>query len=149
MARQNGNNKQAGKKRGRGGSGQNRSESERFFEKNRAKSGVVETDSGLQYIAEQEGTGISPDLNSTIVVNQRIMLVDGTVIKDTYHTGLRDEFTMKEAIDGLKEGLQLMSVGAKYKFFVPSELAWGKRGAGDKIGPNAALIFDIRLEDCW
>lgn len=149
MARQKGNNKQTGKKRGRGGSGQNRAESEKFFAKNRQKPGVIETASGLQYIAEQEGDGPKPGPNSTIVVNQRIMLVDGTVIKDTYHTGLKDEFSMTEAIEGLKEGIQLMSVGSKYKFFVPSDLAWGKRGAGAKIGPNAALIFDIRLEDCW
>lgn len=137
------------KKTGRGGAGQNRAKSERFFEKNRSKPGVIETDSGLQYLVVEERDGTKPDPKSTIIVNQRIMLVSGTVIKDTYQTGLKDEFTMAEAIDGLKEGLQLMSVGARYKFFVPSDLAWGKRGAGQKIGPNAALIFDIRLEDCW
>lgn len=142
-------NKFYNKKRGRGGAGQNRCESENFFAKNRQKPGVVETESGLQYLVAQEGEGAKPGPKSTIVVNQRIMLIDGTVIKDTYHTGLKDEFTLVEAIDGLAEGMQLMSIGAKYKFFVPAHLAWGKRGAGDKIGPNAALIFDIRLEDCW
>ncbi len=79
-------------------------------------------------------------------MNQRILLVDGTVIKDTYHGATTDTFSLEEAISGLKEGLQLMKEGGKTRFVVPPDLAWGNRGAGSKIGPNAALIFDIRLE---
>ncbi|MCF7847240.1 MAG: FKBP-type peptidyl-prolyl cis-trans isomerase [Kiritimatiellales bacterium] len=92
------------------------------------------------------GAGKSPDEWSTVEVNQRILLVDGTVIKDTHHGTETDTFTIKEAIDGLKEGLQLMKEGGKFRFVVPPNLAWGKRGAGEKIGPYVALIFDIRLE---
>ena len=79
-------------------------------------------------------------------MNQRILLVDGTVLKNTHHSIETDTFTMKEAIDGLKEGLALMKEGGKFLFVVPPDLAWGKRGSGRKIGPHAALIFDIRLE---
>ena len=141
-----GRQKKSGKKRGRGGAGQNRAESDAFLKKNRTKPDVVETPSGLQYSIKDPGTGKSPDEWSTVEVNQRILLVDGTVIKDTYHGTETDVFTMAEAIDGLKEGLALMKEGGKFRFVVPPELAWGKRGAGDRIGPCAALIFDIRLE---
>lgn len=134
------------KKRGRGGAGQNRAETEAFLAKNRSRPEVVETASGLQYSVREQGEGASPDEWSTVEVNQRILLVDGTVIKDTYHVTQTDSFTMEEAIEGLKEGLPLMKEGGKFRFVVPPDLAWGKRGAGDKIGPNAALIFDIRLE---
>jgi FKBP-type peptidyl-prolyl cis-trans isomerase len=132
--------------RGRGSAGQNRAESEAFLAKNRQKPDVIETSSGLQYTVRETGTGKRPDEWSTVVVNQRILLTDGTVLKDTYHGVETDRFSIEEAIDGLKEGLQLMTEGAKFRFVVPAELAWGKRGAGSKIGPHAALIFDIRLE---
>lgn len=146
MGRQKNNSGKSGKKSGRGGAGQNRAESESFLAKNRQKPDVIETSSGLQYTIREEGTGKQPDEWSTVEVNQRILLVDGTVIKDTYHSIETDTFTMEEAIDGLKEGLPLMKEGGKTRFVVPPDLAWGKRGAGNKIGPYAALIFDIRLE---
>ena len=146
MGRQKNNSKNAGKKRGRGGAGQNRAESEAFLKKNRSKADVVETPSGLQYAIKDPGTGRSPDEWSTVEINQRILLVDGTVIKDTYHRAETDTFSMEEAIAGLKEGLPLMKEGGKFRFVVPPDLAWGKRGAGDRIGPYATLIFDIRLE---
>jgi FKBP-type peptidyl-prolyl cis-trans isomerase FkpA len=130
----------------RGSAGQNRAESNAFLKKNGSKPDVIVTASGLQYTIREPGAGRSPDEWSTVEVNQRILLVDGTVIKDTYHGTETDIFTMAEAIDGLKEGLALMKEGGKFRFVVPPELAWGKRGAGDKIGPYAALIFDIRLE---
>jgi len=138
--------KRTDNKRGRGGAGQNRAESEAFLKNNGSKPDVIETPSGLQYTIKEPGTGKSPDEWSTVEVNQRILLVDGTVLKDTYHGTETDTFTMEEAIDGLKEGLPLMKEGGKFRFVVPPDLAWGKRGAGDKIGPYAALIFDIRLE---
>ena len=131
---------------GRGGAGQNRAESEAFLKKNRQRPDVLETPSGLQYTVREEGTGKSPDEWSTVEINQRILLVDGTIIKDTYHGVETDTFTIKEAIPGLQEGLPLMKEGGKTRFVVPSDLAWGKRGTGRKIGPFAALIFDIRLE---
>jgi len=138
--------KNKNKQRGRGGAGQNRAESEAFLKKHRQQPDVIETASGLQYTVREEGAGKSPDEWSTVEVNQRILLIDGTVIKDTYHSVETDTFTIEEAIPGLKEGLPLMKEGGKTRFVVPPDLAWGKRGAGSKIGPNAALIFDIRLE---
>jgi FKBP-type peptidyl-prolyl cis-trans isomerase FkpA len=141
-----GRRKNSGKKRGRGGAGQNRAETESFLKKNRSKPDVIETPSGLQYSIKEPGTGQRPDERSTVEINQRILLVDGTVIKDTYHGTETDTFTMEEAIPGLKEGLPLMKEGGKFRFVVPPDLAWGKRGAGDRIGPFATLIFDIRLE---
>jgi len=121
-------------------------ETESFLKKNRLKEDVTETESGLQYTVVNQGEGSSPTEWSTVEVNQRILLVDGTVIKDTFRTSDTDRFSMEEAIAGLKEGLPLMKEGARYRFFVPPDLAWGKRGAGDKIGAHATLIFDIRLE---
>ena len=146
MKRQKEKNQGSRKKRGRGTVGDNRAETEEFLKKNRMKEGVVETASGLQYMILEPGEGASPTEWSTVEVNQRILLVDGTVIKDTYRSPDHDRFTMQEAIAGLKEGLPLMKVGGRFRFVVPPDLAWGKRGAGDKIGPYAALIFDIRLE---
>jgi len=141
-----GRKKQIRKQSGRGSAGQNRAETEAYLKKNRSKPVVVVTASGLQYTIKEPGTGKSPDEWSTVEVNQRILLADGTVIKDTYHGTESDTFTMAEAIDGLKEGLPLMKEGGKFRFVVPPDLAWGKRGAGSKIGPYATLIFDIRLE---
>lgn len=133
------------KKRGKGSVGLNKKASSEFLDKNRKKKGIIETSSGLQYQIIEEGDGRQPDQDSEITVNQRILLIDGTVIKDTYRTGELDTFDLFEGIEGLKEGIPLMKEGARYKFFVPPELAWGKRGAGSKIGPYATLIFDIRL----
>jgi len=141
-----GSRKKNKKPRGRGGAGQNRTAGEAYLAKNRQKPDVVETASGLQYTVREEGSGKSPDERSTVAVNQRILLVDGTVIKDTYHSVEMDRFSLEEAIDGLKEGLPLMKEGGKTRFVIPPDLAWGKRGAGLKIGPYATLIFDIRLE---
>ncbi len=133
-------------KRGKGSVGLNKKLSADFFIKNRKKSGVIETNSGLQYSVIDEGKGESPTVESEITINQRILLLDGTVIKDTYKTGEMDTFPLQEGIEGLQEGISLMKRGARYKFFVQPDLAWGRRGAGDKIGPYATLIFDIRLE---
>ena len=130
----------------KGSSGQNRAETETLLKKNRSKPDVIETSSGLQYTILESGDGKSPDEWSTVEVNQRILLANGTVIKNTYGGTETDTFTLAEAIDGLKEGLQLMKEGSKFRFVVPPDLAWGKRGSGQKIGPHAALIFDIRLE---
>lgn len=121
----------------RGSAGQNRAETETYLKKNRSKPGVVETSSGLQYSIQDPGTGKSPDEWSTVEVNQRILLVNGTVLKNTYGSTETDTFTIAEAIDGLKEGLPLMKEGGKFRFVVPADLAWGKRGCGQKkSGPS-------------
>ena len=146
MRRQKERNGGSGKKRKSGTARDSRAETEEFLKKNRLKPDVIETASGLQYTMIDPGEGASPTEWSTVEVNQRILLVDGTVIKDTFRTPDNDRFTMEEAIPGLKEGLPLMKEGGRFRFVVPPDLAWGKRGAGKKIGPNAALVFDIRLE---
>jgi len=146
MRRQKEKNRGPKKRRGSGTAGDNRAESEEFLRKNRMKEGVVETGSGLQYTILDPGEGARPTESSTVEVNQRILLADGTVIKDTFRTPDKDRFTMEEAIAGLREGLCLMKEGGRFRFVVPPDLAWGKRGAGTKIGPHAVLIFDIRLE---
>jgi len=137
------------KKKGKGGQGQNRKISEDFLEKNRKKDGVIETVSGLQYTITEDGDGLCPDDRSMVTVHQRITLIDGTIIRDTYKEVEPEEFDLTEGIDGLREGIPMMKKGARYKFFIPAELAWGRKGAGTKIGPNATLIFDIRLIDFY
>ena len=133
------------KKLNKGSAGQNRKASESYLGKYATKPGTCATGSGLLYRALEPGQGLMPTEQDTVVVNQRILGVDGKVIADTYKTGMPDRFTMKEAIPGLREGLQLMAEGARFEFVIPPELAWGKRGASNKIGPNAVLIVDIRL----
>ncbi len=115
------------------------------MEKYRVKDGVQETSSGLLFRVLEESDGMQPTEQDAVVVNQRILNADGSVIADTYKAGIPDTFTMKEAIPGLREGLLLMSVGARYELVIPPELAWGRRGATNKIGPNAVLIIDVRL----
>jgi len=135
----------AKKQLNKGSSGQNRKASDNYLEKYRQKPDVLETDSGLLYRVIEPGEGISPSMGDKVVVNQRILLVNGKVIADTYQEGTPDTFLMKEAIPGIQEGMQLMQKGARYEFVVPPELAWGKKGVGNKIGPNAVLVFDLRL----
>lgn len=133
----------------RGSAGNNRKAGEDFMEKNRSKPGVIETSSGLQYKIVETGTGSSPDDRSYVAVHQRCQLINGAVIEDTYKENKPSEVKMDELIEGYQEGLKLMNKGAKFRFFIPSELAWGKKGTGSKIPPFSVLIFDVRLVDFW
>jgi len=135
--------------RSRGSAGNNRKTGEDFLAKNRDKKGIVETDSGLQYLVVEEGNGEKPDHNAIITVHQRCQLVNGTIIEDTYKENKPSEVKMKELIEGYQEGVQLMKKGSRYKLFISSELAWGKNGTGNKIPPFSALIFDVKLIDFW
>ena len=135
------------KQKGKGSAGYNRKNSDDYLARNRSKPDVLETDSGLQILIIDEQTGQKPTEDDMILAHQRITLVDGTLVDDTYKRNEPLEFSIKEAIPGYREGLLKMSVGSRYRFFIPPDLAWGKRGAGDKIGPNAVLIIDIRLID--
>ncbi len=135
------------KRKSKGTQGFNRKNSEEFLSKNRKKADVKVTDSGLQYLIIEEGVGERPTEESTVEVQQRITLIDGTIIADTYKEREPATFTMQEAIAGYREGLILMKKGSRYRLFIPPELAWGKRGAGNKIGANAVLIIDARLVD--
>ena len=129
----------------KGSSGFNKKNSAEFLEKNRRKPGVITTNSGLQYIVLENSDETKPTINNTVTVHQRISLIDGTLIDDTYKRSDPLSFSMKEAIEGYREGLFLMGIGSRYRFYIPSELAWGKRGASNKIGPNSVLIIDARL----
>ncbi len=135
------------KRKAKGSTGLNKKSSLDFLNNNRNKPGVVETESGLQYaiLDKAENGTKGPDAEDTVVVQQRISLVDGTVIDDTYKKPNPATFPMQEAIEGYREGLALMNTGDRYKFFIPADLAWGKRGAGKTIGPHATLIIDARL----
>ena len=135
--------------RSRGSAGNNRKSGEEFLLKNRKKEGVIETESGLQYIIIEKGEGSQPDNNSIIIVHQRCQLVNGSTIEDTYKENEPSEVTIEELIEGYQEGVQLMKKGARYKFYIPNELAWGKNGTGSKIPPYSMLIFDVKLIDFW
>lgn len=133
------------KKLNKGSAGQNRKASQDFLDKFRQKEGVQESPSGMLYRELEPGDGPPPQEQDTVVVNQRILNFDGRVIEDNYKTGVPDKFSLREAIPGLREALLLMSEGARFEIAVPPDLAWGKRGATNKIGPNAAMLFDVRL----
>ena len=133
------------KKKSKGSAGLNKNLSEEFINKYCAKHEVNRTSSGLIYRVIDEAEGQKPDDFDSVKVHQRILLADGSVIADTYKTGIPDKFSVAEAIPGLKEGLQLMALNARYEFVIPADLAWGKRGNSQRIGPNAVLIMNVRL----
>jgi FKBP-type peptidyl-prolyl cis-trans isomerase len=133
------------KSRNKGSAGNNRKSGEDFLLQNSKKEGVIETGSGLQYLVVEDVTGIKPGIFDTVKIHQRALLLDGKLLEDTYRLNKPDEVKIEELIEGLQEGLQIMPVGSRYKFWVPAELAWGRKGTGNKIPPNALLSFDIRL----
>lgn len=133
------------KSKKRGAAGLHKKTGEVFLEKNRVKDGITETDSGLQYQVLEEGSGASPDAHSTVSIHQRALLLNGSILEDTYRKNTPDEVRMEELIEGLQEGLLLMKAGSRYKFWVPFDLAWGRKGTSGKIPPFAVIYFDIRL----
>jgi len=124
---------------------QNRAEGAAFLAKNRNEKGVITTPSGLQYTVLREGSGPRPMPSDTVRVNYEGKLLDGTVFDSSYERGEPVEFPLDRVIAGWTEGVSLMPVGAKYRFWIPSDLAYGPGGNPPKIGPNAALTFDIEL----
>jgi len=133
------------KKTAKGSSGFNKKNTEGFIEKYANKPDVVKHDSGLMYRVIEESDGAKPSFMDRVVVHQRILLADGSVIADTYKGGFTEEFSVEEAIEGLQLGLPLMAINARYEFVIPPDLAWGKKGNRSNIGPNAVMIMDIRL----
>ncbi|MEZ5573446.1 MAG: FKBP-type peptidyl-prolyl cis-trans isomerase [Halioglobus sp.] len=116
-----------------------------YLAENSAKEGVVTTDSGLQYEVLTEGTGPKPGPEDTVEVHYRGTLVDGTEFDSSYSRGETVTFGVGQVIPGWTEALQLMPVGSKWKLAIPADLAYGAGGAGQVIGPNAALIFEVEL----
>ena len=123
----------------------NAQEGKIFLAENAKKPDIITTKSGLQYQILQQGTGKSPKLTSTVKVNYEGRLIDGTVFDSSIARNHPVEFKLNQVISGWTEGVQTMKEGGKSRFFVPSNLAYGDVGAGDAIGPNSTLIFDIEL----
>jgi|SRR5689334_19952779 len=122
----------------------NKTEGAAFLAKNKSKSGVKSTASGLQYEVEKEGSGPKPKATDTVKVNYLGTKIDGTKFDSSYDRGQPATFPLNGVIKGWSEGLQLMPVGSKYKLYVPAELAYGENAPGP-IGPNATLIFEVEL----
>jgi FKBP-type peptidyl-prolyl cis-trans isomerase len=123
----------------------NKEEGEKFLEENGKKEGVVTTASGLQYTVLEQGDGPKPKSTDQVTVHYRGTTIDGTEFDSSHGRGQPATFGVTGVIKGWTEALQLMNVGSKYKLFIPSELAYGQRGAGQNIGPNAVLIFEVEL----
>jgi len=113
--------------------------------KNAKKEGVTTTASGLQYEVLTNGTGATPVETDQVTVHYHGTLVDGTVFDSSVERGQPATFPVNGVIPGWVEALQLMNVGSKYKLYIPSDLAYGERGAGGSIGPNETLIFEVEL----
>ncbi len=116
-----------------------------FLAENRQKEGVKTTMSGLQYKIITKGTGKKPGRDDKVTVNYRGRLLDGTEFDSSYKRNKPATFPVGGVIPGWTEGLQLMKEGAKWQLFIPAKLAYGEKGAGPMIGPNATLIFDVEL----
>jgi len=123
----------------------NKKEGEAFLAENKKKEGVITLPSGLQYKVIKEGTGKQPSADATVETNYRGTLIDGTEFDSSYKRGQAATFPVKGVIAGWTEALQLMKEGSKWQLFVPANLAYGERGAGNAIGPNATLIFEVEL----
>lgn len=125
----------------------NRAEGATFLARNKAAKGVITTPSGLQYMVLRQGSGARPTPSDRVTVNYKGTLLDGTVFDSSYDRPQPPEpFALDQVIPGWAEGVSLMPVGAKYRFWIPSELGYGDKGTpGGPIGPNATLVFDVEL----
>ena len=123
----------------------NKKAGEEFLAANKTKQGIVTLPDGLQYKILKEGTGPKPKATDTVSVNYRGTLLDGTEFDSSYKRGQPETLGVGQVIKGWTEALQLMPVGSKWQLFIPSELAYGANGAGNTIGPDSALIFEVEL----
>lgn len=122
-----------------------KSEGENFLAENAKKEGIIVLPSGLQYQVLKEGTGKQPKATDQVECHYEGTLINGQVFDSSYQRGQAATFGLNQVIAGWTEGVQLMKEGAKYRFFIPYNLAYGERGAGQSIPPYAALIFDVEL----
>jgi FKBP-type peptidyl-prolyl cis-trans isomerase FklB len=120
-------------------------EGRRFLAENQSKEGVITTESGLQYQIINEGKGPKPTINTQVKCHYHGTLIDGTVFDSSVERGEPASFYVNGVIKGWTEALQMMPVGSKWKLFIPSELAYGERPAGEKIKANSTLIFEVEL----
>ncbi len=123
----------------------NKIEGEKFLAENKGKEGVITLPSGMQYKVITNGTGKSPKSSDTVVTHYRGRLINGKVFDASYDRGEPISFPVNGVIAGWTEALQLMKEGSKWELYIPSNLAYGARGAGPDIGPNATLIFEVEL----
>ena len=126
-------------------SAKNKKEADDFLAANKGKQGVVTTASGLQYQILQQGTGATPKETDKVTVHYKGTLADGTVFDSSYDRGQPAQFIVNQVIPGWVEAMQLLKVGSKARLFIPPALAYGESGAGQEIGPNAMLIFEVEL----
>ena len=124
---------------------QNKEAGEKFLAENKTKEGVITTESGLQYKVEKEGTGEKPTAADRVKVHYTGTLLAGTKFDSSVDRGEPAEFGVSQVIRGWTEGLQIMPAGSKYIFWIPSDLAYGERGAGQDIKPNSVLKFEVEL----
>ncbi len=127
---------------------QTKEEGEKYLAENAKKDGVISLPSGLQYKVIKEGTGKKPKATDRVKCHYEGFLIDGTVFDSSVQRGEPAVFPLNGVIAGWTEGVQLMAEGAKYRFFIPYDLAYGSQGAGAQIPPYAALIFDVELISC-
>ncbi len=123
----------------------NKKKGEAFFKENASKPGVVSLPSGLQYKVIKEGTGTKPTLSNQVVAHYEGKTIDGTIFDSSYERGEPATFPLGGVIRGWQEGLQLMSPGAIYELYIPSEMGYGAQGFPPDIGPNETLIFKVEL----
>jgi len=116
-----------------------------FLADNKQKPGITELPSGLQYEVLTEGSGPKPTASNKVTCHYHGTLIDGTIFDSSVQRGQPASFPLNQVIKGWTEGLQLMSVGSKWRFFIPPHLGYGDRQVGPVIGPNSTLIFDVEL----
>ena len=124
---------------------ENLAKGQAFLAENKTKESVSETESGLQYEVLTAGDGAKPSATDTVSVHYRGTLLDGSEFDSSYSRGQPATFGLNQVIPGWTEGVQLMPVGSKYKFYIPPQLAYGEKGAGGRIGPNETLVFEVEL----
>ena len=120
---------------------------EDFLAANKTKEGVNELPGGLQYLVLTEGTGPKPTERDTVTCHYHGTLIDGTIFDSSVQRGKPASFPLNQVIKGWTQGVQLMGVGSKWRFFIPPHLGYGDRQVGPSIGPNSTLVFDVELLD--